>query len=114
MTDDYEIFKFYKENNEWLEHVVADRAYPKFMRAMAGAVIEYAVENGERGMLTNNEIPPMVEGEGQITPQKKEDKNFEIFKKLTERGDNRMESKNWGGDRNTTPTNFLHAKTTQR
>lgn len=42
---------FYAKNKKWLEGIVANAEYPHILRAMAGAVIEYAIEKtGERGI----------------------------------------------------------------
>jgi hypothetical protein len=47
MADEEDILGFYNENKTWLGTVGSNKNYPKFIRALAGAVIEYAIEKGE-------------------------------------------------------------------
>ena len=42
-----DILEFYEVNKRWLEDVVSNAEYPRILRAAAGAVIEYAIENDE-------------------------------------------------------------------
>ena len=47
MIEEKEILRFYRENKRWLRNVVSNRQYPRILRAMAGAVIEYVIEKRE-------------------------------------------------------------------
>ena len=40
------ILNFYNENKTWLEMVVENSTYPRVMRAMVGALIDYVLEKG--------------------------------------------------------------------
>ena len=46
MKSEEEIMAFYEENKNWLERVVSNEAYPRVLRAAAGAIIEVALEEG--------------------------------------------------------------------